>query len=447
MFALVVMAAAAYVLICKLFKQPLLKAERPAEETTLYRKERVVQNGSQADKFINVFIIAMFLIGGCLIIAQTYAPGLICFLVGVVLTKRKINQSKIENYEKIITPAHWPKDCQYPDYNQGLQAKTMFTQYTKEEKFYKRCLTEGVDSLDGVHKEQKALLIAQDMKLKDLSVEAIRRAFASGEIAYKNSVSEGKTFEREQELSKLRIDELQVLAGAMKYYGLHGRDKRIAMLEDMYEEAKKNMKEAELRKGFAKSTMLQKEHDWAIHGGIASGIAGPAAGLVTAMQVETKNAAIREYNAQMAPYVSMVTSACSDEAEFYKREMQRYRSDIQKTNIKLVADDPTQKVFENLIIKNMKYAVSETGAVVVEADFDINENYCIFEEIEPSIDGVVAARLIENGVHVGTSYFVLPVDGVHKKVRLASICTRTTKPNAKYEVEYSPVDLWAIEKV
>lgn len=95
----------------------------------------------------------------------------------------------------------------------------------------------------------------------------------------------------------------------------------------------------------------------------------------------------------------------------------------------------------------MSYAVSETGAVVVEADFSVDKDYRIFDDISPTIDGIVGARLFENGTRAGTAYFVFPVDGVHKKVRLASICTKTIKDNASYEIEYYPVDLWAIEKL
>jgi hypothetical protein len=294
---------------------------------------------------------------------------------------------------------------------------------------------------------QKALLIAQNQKLKDQSPEAVSAAFEAGRQQKARNDSAINDSARAKELSKIRIQELEVLAGAMKYYGLRGREKRIAMLQDMHAEARKKKKDAEFMQRYSQQTMLKKEHDWAVHGGIASGIAGPAAGIVTAMQIEAKNAAIREYNAQMAPYAAFVSQSYSNTAKGYEDMMTRYSADMEKTKIKLISEDPMQKVYQQLTISNMAYAISETGAVVVEADFDIDSNYRIFEEVEPTIDGVVAARLMENGVHAGTAYFVFPVDGVHKKVRLASICTKTTKSDAAYTVEYQPVDLWAIEKL
>lgn len=45
--------------------------------------------------------------------------------------------------------------------------------------------------------------------------------------------------------------------------------------------------------------LQQNEKDWAVHGGIASGIAGPIAGIATAMNVQNENAQIRAYNEQV----------------------------------------------------------------------------------------------------------------------------------------------------
>lgn len=423
-----------------------LKSER-AKESTLYQKERVIQKGSMANQLLTSILISLWLIGGVSLFYEVTPWGIACLGIAAFWTYQRINRSKIENFEKIVTPPHWPKDCQYADYNQGLQAKTRFAGSTKDQAFYNKCKAEGIEDLNSESKRQKALLVAQVMKRKDLTAETIPTAFHAGKLAAEKSIVEGNAFAREQELSKIRIDELQVLAGSMKYYGLQGKEKRTTMLQDMYEEAKKAKKDAENMKALAQSTFQQKEHSWATHGGIASGIAGPAAGLVAAMRVEAKNAAIREYNAQMAPYVGMISNSCNQQRDYYTIQMQQYRKDIEKTKVKLVSDDSMTAVFKHLHISNMDYAISETGAVVVEADFHVAPDYRIFGDIAPTVDGVVAAKLMENGEHVGSAYFVFPVDGVHKKIRLASICTKTTNPTAKYTVEYEPVYLWAMEKL
>ena len=423
------------------------KEEQKRKETTLYQKERVIQKGSPADNYLNALLVAMWILGACMLFGGLFMPAFVVLALAFLWTKKRIDRSKVENFEKIVTPAHWPKDCQYADYNLGLQAKMRFSGNSKDQQFYHRCKEEGIEAVSGARNEQKALLIAREMKHKDLTVEALRAAYEAGKRASEAGAAEGAKFAKDQKLSKVRIEELNVLAGAMKFYGLHGREKRIAMLQDMYDEAKKNMKNAKNMRDYAQYGMMQKEHDWAVHGGIASGIAGPAAGLVAAMNVESKNAAIREYNAQIAPYVYTLTNLYSDKASGYEAQMQHYRKDMEKTKVKLIADDDTQTVFKNLSISNMTYAVSETGAVVVEADFFLSQEYRIFDNVHPAADGVVAARLMENGEHKGTAYFVFPVDGVHRTVRLASICTKTTDPKAKYTVEYAPVDLWAIEKM
>lgn len=425
------------------------------EGTTLYRKEGVIQKGSPAYNMLQYVFIFLWLMGAFCVYGSTIvqprdqAPaflmiGLVCLVIAVIWTIRKVNNRKIANYDKIVTPAHWPQDCQYADYNMGLNSKKQTAKNSKELRFYQNCVAENVMNLDGARNQQKALLVAAKMNVPE---ESILAAYEKGrqEQAYNTSLSANT--QRNQELAKIRIQELDVLAGAMKYYGIHGREKRVAMLRDMYEDAKKKMKDAKFMQEYAQRNMLQKEHDWAIHGGIANGIAGPAAGIVTAMRVEAKNAAIREYNAQMAPYAAMVSQSYSKTAAGYESMMTRYNLDIERTRTKLLLEAAPQEIYRHLRIENMSYAISETGAVAIEADFSVDSNYRIYEDVAPAIDGVVAARLLENGVHVGSAYFVFPVDGVHKKVRLASICTRTTKPNAQYTVDYAPVDLWAIEKM
>lgn len=432
--------------------------ESEEEKTTLYRKKRIIQKGSAAEKLLNYVYIYFWglgiicTIGGFIVRPRSQAPvffsiGVIFLVLAWLWTKRKIEESRIENYQKIVTPAHWPKDCQYENYNAGLNRKVLVIGNSKDLRFYESCVAEGITDMNSARNKQKAILIAQRQKMKDTAEAAVIAAFESGRKLKQANDSQTADHSKNQELQAIRIKELDVLAGAMRYYGLHGREKRIAMLKDMYADAKEKMKDAKFMQEYSQRTMLKKEHDWAVHGGIASGIAGPAAGIVTAMQIEAKNAAIRQYNAQMAPYAMMVSDSYSNTAKGYEQMMDRYTRDINQTGIKLVGEDSTQEIYKHIRISNMNYAISETGAVAVEADFDIDPNYRIFEEVEPAIDGVVAARLMENGVHAGTAYFVFPVDGVHKKVRLASICTKTIKPEAVYTVEYQPVDLWAIEKL
>lgn len=84
---------------------------------------------------------------------------------------------------------------------------------------------------------------------------------------------------------------------------------------------------------------LQKEKDWAVHGGIAQGIAGPAAGAVTAMNVMRENEKIREQNAQMMKVSAIVNQQrYADEAR-YRKEIKELEEELRVLPEKVVFDN------------------------------------------------------------------------------------------------------------
>lgn len=224
-----------YIVVCSLFKIPLLPQGIKEEENTLYRKKRKIQDNSSAMKYINGLLLGSWILGICLIISGMWEVGLIVLASAVWFTRKKIDRLKIESHQKIITPSTWPDDCLYAHYNEGLNSKALIYPHNNNINFYERCKEEGITNLDTNPNRQKAILIAKTMKQKDISIESVCSIFEQGKHDYKIRKTESDSFERNQQLSKIRIDELDVLAGAMKYYGLHGREKRTAMLKDMYE--------------------------------------------------------------------------------------------------------------------------------------------------------------------------------------------------------------------
>lgn len=434
----------------------------PIGQQTVYRKEKVVQKGSPAENFLNyAFLYAwgagiIFTWGGFIVRPRSQAPGF--YAIGIVFlaiaafwTYQKIDASNIESYKKIILPDYWPKDCSYEKYHLGLHTKVAKSSGglfgDKNMKFYQECHSNNIKDLDSDYNMQKAIKIAEKQNIKDFDETMLREMYSKGKEMTDHDANARADANAANSLNGKRIEELNVLAENLKYYGHHGINKRQVMLRDLMKAADKKRKDAEMMANMASRTMLQKEHDWATHGGIASGIAGPAAGVATALDIQAKNAKIREQNAQMMPYVAMVTSNYSKTAQGYQAEYSRYASDLQATNTKLVASDSKEEVMENIVIKDANYNVSKTGAVTVTAKFSINSNYRIFKNTKPTIDGYVACRLMKDGVCAGSAYFVFPVEGIITPITLTAICTKTTDPNASYELVFEPDDVWAMEKL
>lgn len=155
-----------YIVICSLFKIPLLPQDKKEEENTLYRKKRKIQDNSSAMKYINGLLFGSWILGICLIISGMWEVGLIALAAAVWFTRKKIDRLKVESHQKIITPSTWPDDCLYPHYNEGLNSKTLIYPRNNNVDFYERCKAEGINNLDTNQNRQKALLIAKKNETK-----------------------------------------------------------------------------------------------------------------------------------------------------------------------------------------------------------------------------------------------------------------------------------------
>lgn len=427
------------------------------EKSTLYRKGKFFTDDSAFAKLVMWAFMMFWAMGVVCIFAsfivrpRSQAPGFfmtgfVCLLVAVSWTKAKIEENNIKTYKKIVLPEHWPSDCSYEGYKNGLHNKVAIIGGGQDLKFYERCKNEGIQNMNGELNQQKALLIAQNMKIKDVNLAMAIQMYENGKKVAMNNESMMNDHNAIQSLNQKRIEELKTLADVMKFYGPHGRDKRVMMLNDLRAKALEEVEKAKMMQMHVKNTMIQKEHDWAVHGGIAS-VAGVGASIATVADIQAKNAQIRAQNQANMPYVAMMTSHYGKNAQGYQAQADHYAQEIVATKDKLVKDDNMQDIFNHLVITDVKTTVSSTGAVKVSAKFKKSESYRIYETLDPAIDGTVAARLYQNGVCAGSAYFVLPVDGITTEVELTSISTKPSTPNAHYEVRFEPVDVWAIERM
>lgn len=427
---------------------------KKGEEDTIYGKDKPYEKGSAMDKFLYKSRVTL-IIGGILCIfgsafleeTWVFVIGWLLLIRGVMACFQKKKEAAIESKDYIVTPKNWPEDC-HLDYSQGLIPQGTKKQMSSDKEalhFYDVCVSQTVSSLDSMRDIQKAILIGENLGLKDCSEANVRRIFEAGRQASEYNRLASSVNANAEIIREKRKEELDTLKEAMRYYGLHGLEKRMTMLKDMVAQGKKDLSSAKFRAQSVNHTLLQKEHDWATHGGIASGIAGPAAGVATAIDIQNKNAAIRAQNAKMAPAAALLTSKYLQEAKAIEKAVEGYEKTLESCKYKLVSPDDMHTVFSFLKIKKNRCSVSATGAVTVSAEFSVDPSYRIFETAKPSIDGCVAARLLQDETVVGSGYFVFPVEGIEKVTELSSICTKTVDPNAHYTLRFEPVDLWAME--
>lgn len=223
-----------------------------------------------------------------------------------------------------------------------------------------------------------------------------------------------------------------------KYAAYHGRDKAIAMLQD----------EANYYSTLwdtivaGKSLPRQQENDWALMGGIATGLAGTAAGISVASALQAENAAIRARNDQI--YEQYIKALMPNLSELMIKAG-TLRAMAKDKSTALVDDSSPEMLFQSITFSNTKAHILDDCSVVVtvEATLPFVE---IFETVNANIDGTLTAVISQNGKAIGEALMVIPqqVHGVVPYL-LAGACSSKADKNASCEIEFKPRDLWAIE--
>lgn len=311
----------------------------------------------------------------------------------------------------------------------------------KKEDFYKECLKSDIKQCKNEKEVQKAKLIAEKHGIKYSDISDL---YSEAEVLVKKKEQK----ELDDSLKAKREEERAEQKTLVKYEGMTGREKRIAMLTA---ERAALLQTADTLKSGAKAVMnasQQKEKDWAIHGGIANGIAGPAAGAATALNIQAQNAQIRAQNkANLQAFSPLITNSYMG-AVSYESQARGVAVSIDSAKTKLLAKDDVQTCLKRLAFTETKVEVSETGTCTVTTKVALTEPFTIFEDVKAVIDGTIIAKIYDGETLVGTAALVLPSKGIgyyHDPYPLKGMCLYCGKKDRDYRVEFAAVDLWAME--
>lgn len=190
----------------------------------------------------------------------------------------------------------------------------------------------------------------------------------------------------------------------------------------------------------------RKEQDWAVWGGITSGLAGIGAGVSMAADVQLQNMQIRAENekrrqAALPGYMFMTNSAYDN-----RRNADRIMEEIENIKLKLVADTPASELMDRIFFSNTDVLVSETGAALVCTSASLEPDFTIYEDVPAVVDGTIVAKIYDGEQLCGTAQLVLPVFGLGQDIPLQGICLDCCKPGKSYHVIFTAKNLWAMEK-
>lgn len=323
-----------------------------------------------------------------------------------------------------------------------LEEKTI---HDNKIKFYNECASKGIkDCSDDVVK-QKATLIADKYKLKYSNIIDLFNE-AKSLVEKDQEDTQKEKFERQKNAEKSELEKLD------KYANLIGLEKSIAYCEDLIkgDEVQLYLVNAKVKHNKSVySSAYQKEHDWATLGGIANGIAGPAAGVATALDVQSKNAQIRQQNNIIATNEMNSFIRTSSEKSSLEKRIELHKKSLENVKTKVVLQTSTADCWKNISISAGEISISETGTCSITATAKLKESIVVYENVPGIIDGTIIAHIIdENGKEVGTANLVIPFIGLRttNDTILKGMCLCCCKQNNKYSLEFEPKNLWVIEE-
>lgn len=340
------------------------------------------------------------------------------------------------------------------------------------EKFYNSCKEAHITSFNDEFSQAKAKQIINDM-LNDegilpenrtlyLSPDYFERCFRDGEAQAKASEKARLEASKAPHNATPNEDEARFFQRVAEISGLTGNQKRIKMLQNLESDCqtritkKKQGQEAMRQLGQFYFAAQQKEASWGLSGGIAEGIAGPAAGVIAASQTIENNRKIQQYNQSMREASAIAlrgsfglnNDICELESE--RSEIQKKVSEAEK---KVTLQNPTaDEIFSNLKIGRARIEKSETGVLHIELPLSIKQPFALSapEEIIMVVDGVLSGEIWMEEKMVGSVLIPLPLYGIptnmREEVTLDAMSDRYVEYNGKYTVKLAESqNLWIME--
>lgn len=258
------------------------------------------------------------------------------------------------------------------------------------------------------------------------------------------------------------LEEQAFIRRAAEISNLVGNQKRVKMLSYLIQELDAQitkLREAEKATKELAWLYLQqqkKEKSWGTVGGLAEGIAGPAAGLAAALQVMENNREIQQYNAAMRDLsrdtLNGMVSISNDQiklGELYSEALKRCR----EAKDKITISEPNADEIRNHI-KVGKYQIKkeENGVLHIALPVRIKPPFALDvpQNVNTVIDGTLTAEVRCERRSVGFVNFPLPLYGIPtnmtEEVILDGMLDRSMEFDGKYTLKMSDShNLWIME--
>ena len=426
------------------------------------------QNGKKRRRFKGKFLaipaIPLMLVGfGAAMNAVQYEYNVLGF-VGMVAGIIMLISGIVIGFRNKMAEAEDAREAEREERKQQREeAWANGTWQLPLDKFEKQCADNGINGISSEYEYEKAKLIALSIIQKFNIPEEDQYQYVTREklemyfSAIRQKKADEEKIEQQEKIKEAATEEAALKAECIRYAECIGRQKSVQYCQDRVDYHQQIVYECiqdeeSVRQGGEATYLLSKgkERSWATHGGIASGIAGGAAGLAVAADVERKNAQVRQQNVQLAQSIGQLT-AMSLERIWKEKERAReqeiyWHRRLEQAKILLVQTPDEYELLEKLSPKVVSIENSITGAVKLKVEFQATPDLLIYENVRAVADGSVKVLLSVGGKTVGSTICTIKYTGATAKHTVECICTNVSKQTDKYDITFAPYHLWAVEK-
>jgi len=269
---------------------------------------------------------------------------------------------------------------------------------------------------------------------------------------------EEKERKRQRQIEKTRKEEARLAIEYSENSKLIGKEKTIQFIKKQIAwfeskiEACKIEYDCALNNTSKKSMEYDKKSNtWAYHGGIASAIAGPAAGVMMASDAKRREDERNQRNAELSAIniqlFALQSQRIKSEQAKFEAELKFWKNALNSMKYQLEEWQNADDLLTAISPKVNYYYSSETGAVRLKIAFNETPNLKIYGDKRAYVDGSVLVEFRDNDEVCGTAVCYLPYGGTSKKCESKCICTQThpLNKNEKYTINFRPNKLWAME--
>ena len=330
------------------------------------------------------------------------------------------------------------------------------------DKFEQECDQHKISNITNEANYQRAKLIAESiMDGVGIPKEQQTQYTTKGKLSqYFGEINRKKhaaaQLEMEKKIAGLRIEEAAAEEEYKRYADCVGREKSICYCNEQIAYSKYIIEQCDAAIhricGNAADIHIkgtQKEHSWAILGGIANGIAGGAAGLAVAIDVEQQNQAKRQHNAQLTSDVLTLVELQTKDFRARKASAQKsiewWWKELESARLLLVDDSNSADLLSKLQLNVLKVENSQTGAAKIQIEVNATPDLHIYDNVPAVVDGSITVLLKVGEKVVGTTVASLGYEGAYKRHTIDCICTNISEQAENYKIVFEPHHLWLVE--